>query len=165
MDINELIIIVKNKLLNQINIESINIEDKSFLHKNHKGNQEGKYHLKLIIVSEELKKMNKIESNKKIYKILDQELKEFIHSSQSLRITIQIPPTPLDLGMTPLTSKQPEECHFILRFILVIPSFSKQMLSQPSLTQMFDSLSTIFVRFDTSRKPTSKCLRTMDRLG
>ena len=82
MDINELITIVKNKLLNQINIESINIEDKSFLHKNHKGNQEGKYHLKLIIVSEELKKMNKIESNKKIYKILDKELKEFIHSLQ-----------------------------------------------------------------------------------
>ena len=48
MDINELITIVKNKLLNQINIESINIEDKSFLHKNHEGNQEGKYHLKII---------------------------------------------------------------------------------------------------------------------
>ena len=78
MDINELITIVKNKLLNQINIESINIEDKSFLHKNHKGNQEGKYHLKLIIVSQELKKMNKIESNKKIYKILDKEMKEHI---------------------------------------------------------------------------------------
>ena len=84
MDINELITIVKNKLLNQINIESINIEDKSFLHKNHKGNQEGKYHLKLIIFSEELKKMNKIESNKKIYKILHQELKKFIHSIQIL---------------------------------------------------------------------------------
>ena len=82
MDINELITIVKKKLLNQINIESINIEDKSFLHKNHKGNQEGKYHLKLIIDSEELKKMNKIESNKKIYKVLDKELKETIHSIQ-----------------------------------------------------------------------------------
>ena len=82
MDINELITIVKNKLLNQINIESINIEDKSYLHKNHKGNQEGKYHLKLIIVSEELKKMNKIESNKKIYKLLGEELKGFIHSIQ-----------------------------------------------------------------------------------
>jgi len=84
MDINQLITIVKNKLLNQINIESINIEDKSFLHKNHKENQEGKYHLKLIIVSEELRKMNKIESNKKIYKILHQELKQFIHSIQIL---------------------------------------------------------------------------------
>ena len=68
----------------RINIESINIEDKSFLHKNHTGNQEGKYHLKLIIVSDELKKMNKIESNKKIYKILKQELKEYIHSIQIL---------------------------------------------------------------------------------
>ena len=84
MDINELISIVKKKLLKQINIESINIEDKSFLHKNHKGNQEGKYHLKIIIVSEELKKMNKIESNKKIYKILDKEIKEHIHSLQIL---------------------------------------------------------------------------------
>ena len=84
MDINELITIVKNKLLNKINIQSINIEDKSFLHKNHKGNQEGKYHLKIIIISEELKRMNKIESNKKIYKILDQELKEFIHSIKIL---------------------------------------------------------------------------------
>mgnify|MGYP001422582562 FL=1 len=84
MDINELIAIVKKKLLNQVNIESINIEDKSFLHKNHIGNQKGKYHLKITIVSDELKKMNKIESNKKIYKILDRELKEFIHSIQIL---------------------------------------------------------------------------------
>jgi len=86
MDINELITIVKNKLLNQINIESINIEDKSFLHKNHKGNQDGKYHLKLIITSSELKQMNKIESNKKIYKVLEKELKDFIHSIQILII-------------------------------------------------------------------------------
>jgi len=35
MDINELIAIVKKKLQDQIKIESINIEDKSFLHKNH----------------------------------------------------------------------------------------------------------------------------------
>ena len=84
MDINELIAIVKKKLTDQININSLNIEDKSFLHTNHKGNQEGKFHLKLTIVSDELKKMNKIESNKKIYKILDQELKEFIHSIQIL---------------------------------------------------------------------------------
>tara|TARA_Y100000591_G_scaffold301365_1_gene295547 strand:- start:394 stop:654 length:261 start_codon:yes stop_codon:yes gene_type:complete len=82
MDINELIAIVKKKLLNEINIQNINIEDKSFLHKNHAGNQEGKFHLKLIISSVELKKMNKIESNKKIYKILDEELKKFIHSIQ-----------------------------------------------------------------------------------
>ena len=84
MDINELIAIIKKKLSDQLNIQSIDIEDKSFLHKNHKGNQEGKYHLKLNIVSDELKNMNRIESNKKIYKVLDKELKETIHSIQIL---------------------------------------------------------------------------------
>ena len=84
MDINELIAIVKKKLQDQIKIESINIEDKSFLHKNHAGNQKGKFHLKINLNSIELKKMNKIDSNKKIYKILDKELKEFIHSIQIL---------------------------------------------------------------------------------
>ena len=84
MDINELIEIVKKKLQDQIKIESINIEDKSFLNKNHVGNQKGKFHLKINLNSIELKNMNKIDSNKKIYKILDKELKEFIHSIQIL---------------------------------------------------------------------------------
>ena len=84
MDINDLIAIVKKKLKNQINIEDIKIEDKSFLHKNHAGNQEGKFHLKISLISSELKIMNKIESNKKIYKILDKEMKESIHSIQIL---------------------------------------------------------------------------------
>ena len=84
MDIIELIAIVKKKLNDQINIESINIEDKSFLHKNHAENQKGKFHLKINLKSIELKKMNRIESTKKIYKILDNELKKFIHSIQIL---------------------------------------------------------------------------------
>ena len=84
MDINELIAIVKKKLTDQIGIESIEIEDKSFLHKNHAGNQEGRYHLKIILNSNELKVLNRIESNKRIYKILDKELKEYIHSIQIL---------------------------------------------------------------------------------
>ena len=51
MDINILIANVKRKLSKQINIESIKIEDKSFLHKNHSGNQEGKFHLKITLKS------------------------------------------------------------------------------------------------------------------
>ena len=82
MDINELNANVKKKLQNKINIEEIKIEDKSFLHKNHSGNQNGKFHLKINLKSIELKKMTKIESTKKIYKILEYELKEFIHSIQ-----------------------------------------------------------------------------------
>ena len=84
MNINELNAIVKKKLQLNILIENIRIEDKSFLHKNHPGNQEGKFHLKLFIQSNELKKLNRIEGEKKIYKILDEELKKFIHSIQIL---------------------------------------------------------------------------------
>ena len=84
MNINELIAIIKKKLLNQINIESIKIEDKSFLHKNHAGNQEGKFHLKINLISNELKTMKRIQSNKKIYKILEKEMKDYIHSIQIL---------------------------------------------------------------------------------
>ena len=84
MNIIELISIVKKKLQEKIVMEGIIIEDKSFLHKNHVGNQKGKFHLKINLNSIELKKMNKIDSNKKIYKILDKELKEFIHSIQIL---------------------------------------------------------------------------------
>ncbi len=84
MDINEIIAIIKEKLKSQINIESINIEDKSFLHKNHIGNQAGKYHLKITLKSSELREMSKIDSNKKIYKVISHELKKFIHSIQIL---------------------------------------------------------------------------------
>jgi len=84
MNINELIAIVKNKLQDKIVIQSLKIEDKSFLHKKHKGHQEGKFHLKLIINSDELAKTSKVVSTKKIYNILEIELKEHIHSIQIL---------------------------------------------------------------------------------
>ena len=84
MNINELIAIVKNKLETEIVIQDIKIEDKSFLHKNHKGHQEGKFHLKLIINSNELANSSKITSTKKIYSVLDLELKKYIHSIQIL---------------------------------------------------------------------------------
>ena len=82
MNINELIAIVKNKLEAEILIQNLKIEDKSFLHKNHKGHQEGKFHLKLIIKSEELAKLTKIASTKRVYSVLNVELKEYIHSIQ-----------------------------------------------------------------------------------
>ena len=84
MNINDLIAIVKKKLIDGIVIEKINIEDKSFLHKNHSGHQKGRFHLKLKIESSELKNLKRIESNKKVYKVLDKEMSEHIHSLQIL---------------------------------------------------------------------------------
>ena len=86
MEINNLISIIKEKISNNIKCEDLKIEDKSFLHKNHKGNDGSKFHIKLTIKSEKLKQYSKIESNKLIYKTLDEEMKKFIHSLQILII-------------------------------------------------------------------------------
>ena len=82
MDINQLSKIVKKKILDNKLIEKVEILDKSFMHKNHSSNQVGKFHLRLIIDSIELKKKNKVFSNKLIYKILEEEMKLYIHSIQ-----------------------------------------------------------------------------------
>ena len=82
MNINQLIEIVEKKILSQDCISKVLIEDKSFLHKNHKSNENGKFHIVLSIESNELKKKNKIYSTRFIYNILDYELKNYIHSLQ-----------------------------------------------------------------------------------
>ena len=84
MNIEKLIANVKKKIKKNIEIENILIEDKTFLHKNHSTHESNKFHLKISIESNELKRLNKIESNKKIYKLLDEELKKYIHSLQIL---------------------------------------------------------------------------------
>ena len=67
MNINQLISIVNNKLENNIVFQSINVEDKTFLHKSHKNHKEGKFHIKITIKSLELKQLNKVQASKKIY--------------------------------------------------------------------------------------------------
>ena len=84
MEINKLIEIIKEKIKKEIALQEINIEDKSFLHKSHKNNSPNKFHIKITIISDELKSKKKIDSTKIIYKILEEELKNYIHSIQLL---------------------------------------------------------------------------------
>ncbi len=84
MEVNQLILLVKKKIEKKILTQNIVIKDKTYLHKKHSSHQPGKFHLELIIASEELSKYNKIQATKKIYKILDEELKQYIHSIQIL---------------------------------------------------------------------------------
>ena len=86
MDINQLSEIVKKKILDNKIIENVELEDKSFLHKNHKNNNPNKFHIKLKIKSKSLNNMSRVESNKFIYKLLDKEMKQYIHSLQILFI-------------------------------------------------------------------------------
>ena len=59
MEINKLIEIVKDKITREIVLQEINVEDKSFLHKNHINNSPKKFHIKITIVSDELKSKKK----------------------------------------------------------------------------------------------------------
>ena len=82
MNINQLIETIEKKILSQDCISKVYVEDKSFLHKNHKFNEDGKYHIVISIESDELKNKSKLYSTRFIYKILDDELKKYIHSLQ-----------------------------------------------------------------------------------
>jgi len=72
--------IVKAKIINEINPEKISLIDNSYLHTKHKSFDKQKYHLKLIIQSEKLNKINKIEAHKVIFSILKEEIKSKIHA-------------------------------------------------------------------------------------
>ena len=84
MNINQLREIVKNKLIKNIVCDNIEVEDKTFLHKNHSSHDKNKFHLKLVITSDYLKKKNKIQSTREITKVLEEEMKNHIHSIQIL---------------------------------------------------------------------------------
>ena len=82
MDINQLSKKIENKLLKDNSIKDVKIIDNSYNHLKHNSHQECKFHIKLEINSDMLKKINRIKSNKVIYKILSEELKNDIHSLQ-----------------------------------------------------------------------------------
>ncbi len=72
--------VIENKIKNAIEVSKIEIIDNSSKHKGHKSFQEGKLHLKIIIYSEYLKSLNRVDAQKKVMKILEEELKENIHA-------------------------------------------------------------------------------------
>ena len=82
MEINILIEKVKKKICDKVKCEKITIEDKTFLHKKHKNFDKKKFHLKVEIESLELKSKKKLDSNRYIFSIINNELKEYIHSIQ-----------------------------------------------------------------------------------
>ena len=82
MNINQLNDTIKKKISEQLIIDEILIEDKTYLHIKHKNFQKNKFHIKIFIKSKELSNMSKINSTKKIYEILKLEIKNYIHSIQ-----------------------------------------------------------------------------------
>ena len=71
---------IKEKIRQKINPENIILIDNSHFHTKHKSFDPNKLHLKIIIESEKLKKMNKIDAHKEIFTILKKEMKNRIHA-------------------------------------------------------------------------------------
>ena len=71
---------IKKKINSKINPEKITLIDNSHLHTKHKFFDINKFHLKIIIESKLLKKMDKIEAHKEIFSILKDEMNNKIHA-------------------------------------------------------------------------------------
>ena len=71
---------IKEKIVNNIQVNKIEIIDNSHLHKRHKSFNKSKLHLKIIIESDFLKSFNKVNSHKKITNLLKEEIEKKIHS-------------------------------------------------------------------------------------
>ena len=71
---------IKEKINKKINPENLILIDNSSLHTKHKSFDSNKFHLKIIIKCEKLKKMDKIDAHKKIFSILKDEMNNKIHA-------------------------------------------------------------------------------------
>ena len=71
---------IKLKLNKEFNPKKLILVDNSYLHTKHKSFNPKKMHLKIIIESENLKKIKKIEAHKAIFNLLKDEMKEKIHA-------------------------------------------------------------------------------------
>ena len=71
---------IKEKINKKINPENIILIDNSHLHTKHKSFDPNKFHLKIIIKSENLKSMSRIIAHKKIFSILKDEMNNKIHA-------------------------------------------------------------------------------------
>ena len=71
---------IKEKINKKINTKNIVLIDNSSFHTKHKSFDPDKLHLKIIIESEKLKRMNKVAAHKEIFSILKEEMKNKIHA-------------------------------------------------------------------------------------
>lgn len=72
---------IYDKIYKELKPDFLEVIDESHLHKGH-GNFIGESgtHLRIIINSTELSKLSKIKAHQRIYKILDDELKQNLHA-------------------------------------------------------------------------------------
>ena len=76
---NTFLLLIKKKLIDAFEASKVEIIDNTSKHRGHKFFQEEKFHLKIIIESEYLKSLNRIDAHRKVKQILKKEFKK-IHA-------------------------------------------------------------------------------------
>ena len=71
---------IKTKITNKFNPDQLEVIDNSHFHTRHKSFDSNKFHLKIIIKSQALKKMSQIEAHKAIFATLKDEMQSKIHA-------------------------------------------------------------------------------------
>ena len=71
---------IEEKIKSKVELEELKIVDNTDAHKNHKSFQKGKLHLILEIKSNYLRKLNRLEAEKILMKIMKDEFKQKIHA-------------------------------------------------------------------------------------
>jgi len=71
---------IKKKIKRKINPKNMVLIDNSYLHTKHQSFDVNKLHLKIIIDSQKLREMSKIDAHKEIFSILKKEMENKIHA-------------------------------------------------------------------------------------
>ena len=73
--------IILDKIKQNIVCENVQVNNKSHLHQHHSQSpKNNNSHFEVVISSAELKKLKTVDAHKKIYSILNEEIKNTIHS-------------------------------------------------------------------------------------
>lgn len=73
---------IKKKITDELKPVNVFVIDNSYLHKKHQFYDKEKFHLKIVIECPRLKSMKTVESNRIIFSLLREELKNKIHALQ-----------------------------------------------------------------------------------
>ena len=76
---NTFLLLIKKKLFDAFKASNVEIIDNTSKHKNHKFFQKEMFHLKIIIESEYLKSLNRVDAHRKVKQVLKKEFKK-IHA-------------------------------------------------------------------------------------
>jgi BolA protein len=71
---------IENKLRRELNASEIEVVDESHLHAGHVGAREGGGHFRVTVVSQKFAGLGRLQAQRLVYKILEDEMKSEIHA-------------------------------------------------------------------------------------